>query len=308
MKSYLDTNVIWSQIKVLRFNYLSTTNIGLTCDKKPFSSHIFIPEEDIINNYEKVLIVVGNKSSDQTKLTLSKNDINIGARMFLALNSCPSFHAKLFWNTFYGTKSRIAMLASNIVKKAEGDELIKAKRIFAKVSSMFGFEHNSYHNEANKSFSNTEVLTEHVVDITGEVDIKMMSNKVFEILIFYIDVIDKMLFQAVSNHPIHILNNKGELSPSSFCSFGRKFIGIKRKEFKIPVCNIFKPKNYFDQICYETDLQELKDGNSNQLRRQLELGLTLVLDYNEERQAANHIDVDAFSLFLDTISIELERL
>ena len=118
-----------------------------------------------------------------------------------------------------------------------------------------------------------------------------------------------MLFQTVSNHPIHILNNKGELSPSSFlpfCSFGKGFIGIKRNEFKIPVCNIFKPKNYFDQICYETNLQELKDGNSNQLRKQLELGLTLVLDYNEERQAANHIDVDAFSIFLDTISIELD--
>ena len=99
-----------------------------------------------------------------------------------------------------------------------------------------------------------------------------------------------MLLQTVSNHPVHILNNEGELSPSSFipfCSFGKEFIGTNLPGFGIPVCNIFKPRNYLDQLCYETDLQNLKDNKIQKIGKQLVLGLTLVLDYNEERQSYN---------------------
>ena len=89
-------------------------------------------------------------------------------------------------------------------------------------------------------------------------------------------------------------------------------------EFDTPVCSIFKPKNYFDQICYEVDLQELKESNSKKLKQQLELGLTLVLDVNEERQFEHyniskteshvkksiyHNDDNSASIYLDTISI-----
>ena len=96
-----------------------------------------------------------------------------------------------------------------------------------------------------------------------------------------------MLLQTVSNHPVHILNKDAEFSPSSFipfCSFGEEFIGANLSGFDIPVCNIFKPRNYLDQFCYETDLNELKHSQSQKIGKQLELGLTLVLDYNEERQ------------------------
>ena len=128
---------------------------------------------------------------------------------------------------------------------------------------------------------------------------------------------DKKLLQTVSSHPVHILNNDKELSASSFipfCSFGKTFIGTKIKEFELPVCDIFKPKRHYDQLCYETDLQRLKD--SQKLDNQLKIGLTLILDYNEERQLNyNSIlenetvelfyqdDASSFSMFVDTISI-----
>ena len=100
-----------------------------------------------------------------------------------------------------------------------------------------------------------------------------------------------MLLQRVSNHPVHILNNEGGFSPSSFipfCSFGEEFIGKKIKDFDIPVCNIFKPTNYLDKICYETNLMDLvKAGDGEKIGKQLEVGLTLVLDFNEERQSYN---------------------
>ena len=136
----------------------------------------------------------------------------------------------------------------------------------------------------------------------------------------YFTKIDKMLLQTVNNHPVHILNNDGEFSPSSlipFCSFGEELFGNTIDAFDgIPVCNIFKPKNYLDQLCYETDLQELKDRNRSKIENQLEMGLTLVLDYNEERQNYNAIQKnelhlmkafyhnnDDSSIYLETISL-----
>ena len=98
-----------------------------------------------------------------------------------------------------------------------------------------------------------------------------------------------MLLQTVSNHPVHIYNEE-EFSPSSFipfCSFGDEFIGANKSGFDIPVCNIFKARNYLDQLCYETNLQNLKTSKIQKIGKQLEIGLTLVLDFNEERQSYN---------------------
>ena len=130
--------------------------------------------------------------------------------------------------------------------------------------------------------------------------------------------VDQAVLQRVSNHPVHILNNEGKFTTSSFipfCSFGKTFIGDKVKEFDIPVCNIFKPRIHFDQLCFETDIQKLKDSKT--IEDQLEMGLTLVLDYNEERQinykniilknksqetkAFYNDDGDSASIHLDTI-------
>ena len=108
------------------------------------------------------------------------------------------------------------------------------------------------------------------------------------------------MLQAVSNHPVHVLNQNGEISTSSFipfCSFGKDLIGVNMTGLDIPVCNIFKPKNYHDQLCYETDLQELKDDNKDILIKQLEIGLTLILDCNEERQ----MDINDISLIKSSV-------
>ena len=129
--------------------------------------------------------------------------------------------------------------------------------------------------------------------------------------------IDKVLLQTVSNHPVHILNNERNFSPSSFipfCYFGEEFIGARIQEFETPVCNIFRPRIYLDQLCYETNLQDLKD--SQKIGKQLEIGLTIILDYNEERQYYNSVQKnksqakktnyhnnDDFSIYLDTISL-----
>lgn len=128
---------------------------------------------------------------------------------------------------------------------------------------------------------------------------------------------DPNLLQIVSNHPVHILSSSGDLSFSSFipfCSFGEKLIGADIAGFSLPVCNIFKPRHYIDQICYEANLQDLKDNN--EVMKQLEKGLLLILDYNEERQMnfdssfnsdlplieeGNYDNGSVVSVYLDTI-------
>ena len=59
-------------------------------------------------------------------------------------------------------------------------------------------------------------------------------------------------------------------------------LGQKIDAFEVPVCNIFRAKVRNDQVCYEMDLNLLKDEND--LEDQLQDGITLILDCNEERQ------------------------
>ena len=93
--------------------------------------------------------------------------------------------------------------------------------------------------------------------------------------------------KEVNNHPVHILNKNGSFSPSAFipfCSFGENLllVGTKIDEIEFPICNIFVPKVLNNQLCYEADLAKSKE-NSN-IVNQYEMGLVLIIDYNEDRQ------------------------
>ena len=97
-----------------------------------------------------------------------------------------------------------------------------------------------------------------------------------------------MLLQSLSNHPVHIQKEDGNLSSSAFipfCEFGGNMsaVGVNIDLFDIPVCNSFKPKILNDQLCYEIDLS--KFSNRDTIDQQLEKGLTFLMDYNEDRQA-----------------------
>ena len=268
-------------IRSIRIDYLIKKS-DHTCEHK----NSFIPSENILSNFKKFSQMMGVKGSEEATRNLSKSDVKFGAQMFVALNSCPSFHVRLYWKAIYGNKTRIAMLASNIIKKVNEDFKSKALQIFTKISQVLGFQQISYHSNGNETLDTNAT--------------------------------DNLLLQTVSNHPVHILNNNGDFSPSSFipfCSWGDEFIGAKVHKFDIPVCNIFKPKVYYDQLCYETDLQELKSNNSKLVMEQLEEGLTLVLDYNEERQIYNNINSNdteksphhhrnSFAIYLDIVSMK----
>ena len=93
------------------------------------------------------------------------------------------------------------------------------------------------------------------------------------------------MLRTVANHPVHIVDEKGDLSPSAFipfCSFGGKSLGTNYEDFPIPVCDKFRAKVKNNQVCYELDLERLK--NEDNIKEQLKTGLVLILDYNEDRQ------------------------
>ena len=87
--------------------------------------------------------------------------------MFIALNSCPTFYVKLYWKAIYGNESRIAKFASNIIRKANDGFKVKAQKIFARTSSVIGFQHISFHHEGNRSIAMTIELSKNM-DVKGD--------------------------------------------------------------------------------------------------------------------------------------------
>ena len=68
--------------------------------------------------------------------------------------------------------------------------------------------------------------------------------------------------RIITNHPVHILDDVGNMSPSAFipfCQFGdteMQEFGDDVVEFDIPVCQIFKMTVLKDQLCYHTCSQQ----------------------------------------------------
>ena len=153
--------VILSYVKLLRIEYL-IKHTDLTCEKA------FIPLQNIFNNFENLSQMVGVQSPQEISKNLSRSDIDFGAQMFFTLNSCPSFYQKLYWKAIYGGESRIAKFASNIIRKAKDNFKVKAKKIFAKITSDLGFQHISYYYEKNKGMGTNVELIKNVSDIKGE--------------------------------------------------------------------------------------------------------------------------------------------
>ena len=132
-----------------------------------------------------------------------------------------------------------------------------------------------------------------------------------------ISFLEKLLLKRVTNHPVHIVDEFGNFSPSAFipfCSFGedKELMGKNIKGFFTPVCTSFKAKVLDDQLCYEVDLQYYKENMTN-IREQLKTGLVLVLNINKDRQSELHeqqnrklpnYEHDKIRFYLDSIGKE----
>ena len=133
-------------VKRLRNEYL-LKNINLPCEEK------FIPFSFISYHFDKLSQMVRKVNFYEISRNSSKDDINFGAEMFMNLNSCPTFFVKLYWKAIYGNESRIAKFASNIIRKAKDGFKVKAQKIFARISSVLGFQHISLHHKRSNALN-----------------------------------------------------------------------------------------------------------------------------------------------------------
>ena len=91
------------------------------------------------------------------------------------------------------------------------------------------------------------------------------------------------------------------MSPSAFipfCELGgnMSLVGEKIDNFSVPVCNIFQAKIRYHQLCYEVNLN--KYTNQDHIEEDLNKGLIILLDYNEDRQVKSEELDDTLGLGL----------
>ena len=94
------------------------------------------------------------------------------------------------------------------------------------------------------------------------------------------------------HHPVHLIDEAAKLSPSAlipFCDFGGDLsrVGQKVSEFDLPVCNSFRKTLLRGQLCYSLDVNQLRREQFSS--QQFRLGLTLLLDYNEDRMISHEM-------------------
>ena len=100
----------------------------------------------------------------------------------------------------------------------------------------------------------------------------------------------------MTNHPVHIVDVDGNLSPTAlipFCEFGGNMsvMGTKIDQFNVPVCNSFRPKILQEQLCYTVDPNMYKRYVDE---KNVELSLGLFINYNEDRELS--LENDKISL------------
>ena len=106
----------------------------------------------------------------------------------------------------------------------------------------------------------------------------------------------------ITNHPVHIMDQSGNLSPTAlipFCEFGGNMsvMGVKIDQFDDPVCNSFRPKIVMDQLCYTVDPNEYK----HKIDLEGDLSLALFINYNEDRQMELKNGAENDVIIIDTI-------
>ena len=106
--------------------------------------------------------------------------------------------------------------------------------------------------------------------------------------------------QRLSNHPVHIYDKDGKLSPSAFipfCAYGDNMTAMAiikdsvDRDIELPVCNTFLSKIHNDELCYEVNLYNYNYDSKEGIEKELDLGLVFLMDYNEDRQVIMDEDI-----------------
>ena len=124
-----------------------------------------------------------------------------------------------------------------------------------------------------------------------------MVEKCMNIIPFYLDI---DFVQRITNHPVHILDLNANLNPSAFIpfcgiGFNMSSMGLLINQFSFPICRSFRAKVFGDQLCYELNPNEFISQDN--LQESLRVGLTLVIDNNEDREVTEVFDENIKKVF-----------
>ena len=276
--------------KILDHIKTAKTNISKELEKSP-GCFAFAPQKIIEKNNE-FLSQQLNSTDDRSfvKIDLSEENINRAAKMFLNLNAC--------------------------YKKADN-----LKEYFKNLYYLGMWEFKGTYAPMPRPLKQVILSSWKIFHDTSTGDNKTIAKTFLDRLNTILKLDDyppKKDSETESNHPVHIFKRDGNLSQSAFipfCSFGEDMtvMGVRHKLFHSPVCNSFEAVIHQDQLCYQVDLEKYKD--EKRIKRQLQHGLVLLLDYNEERDKSRNFtkkpkehnifspDTDIGSqIYLDTIS------
>jgi len=213
--------------------------------------------------------------------------LETAAKMFICLNFCPTFMPKHILLQAYlfktVTPTEILLALISMIKTSQNmNEKGNIIEVFEKLMEYLNLV--SYKEVQSitkkKSYSNSTNI-----DRKKRLNITNFKN-----------------LQKVSNHPVHIIDEVGELSPTSlipFCEFGGNMsvMGVKIDQFDVPVCTSFRPKIIRDQLCYTVDPNEYK----NKIDLKGELSLSFYINYNEDRQMEDTNNTEQHSIIVNTI-------
>ena len=257
-----DKENIWSVVKQVKFENYHYTQLG---------------QNGITTEMMKAIETKLNVATDLSLVNgITEENLEVAAKMFTYIMAPAQdywtqwFHIYenyLYHGTFYGTSfrnlvgtfARLSEKSSNLTKSMEvKDFLLKD---FSKIVNLS--------------------VSQDIDSVTKDFNISYTSTSTKKDVIFNSKHIHK-----VSNHPVHLIDQDGKMSPSAlvpFCGFGGNMstMGVKIPEFDVPVCDSFKETILHDQLCYEVDMNKHKNLFSLD---SLKTGLTLLVDINEDRQ------------------------
>ena len=264
------TNVseLWKITEEIRVSSL----LGLELESYYCSG--FMDQKSIMKNNEEFATQTNSTINDQF-LSVSWDTLWTSLDMFIYLNSCPytiTPHLQLFRDLFQDYPPNTILLTLNRLVHVARDKNLPFEKEFSRIQRKFRGLLNLKYTELDK-------LTGSCKD-----DCNISSQ----------DILNYPNLQTITNHPVHVLVENNELSPSAFipfCAVGKQTspvgTSIQIEYRNTTFCNSFKPKLLKDQICYEIDVNQfITEDNKKEVLR---YGLSLAIDENEDRQVSEII-------------------
>ena len=271
--SNIGTDELWKVVSKIR----RETSFDKSCDVRGDGLYeLTVDKRSQITAVEMSLKI---EASEYRYENITSESLLTAAEMFIYLTICPGkfnsvnpTEARQKWfqawyrlyNDLFSTHSldQILLTLNRLMKSGSGDknDLQRNQKLFKKTATLLKLTYENIHRL-----------------LPGLTSSNISEDKV---------KINPMDFPRIL-HPVHIINKENSTSQSAFipfCEIGGNMsaMGVEIDQFNFPVCNSFKEKVLNDQLCYEVDLNRFV--NVNTIDRDLELGFTFIMDYNEDRQ------------------------